>query len=92
MKEKYVYVKLTDNGISGSNLYWCDYEEPQIWIIDLLKLEKQQETRRYKTNLINIGEACLELVAVTPTQYEERGHYTKVSNIYIFKGIIEEII
>ncbi len=92
MKEKYVYVKLTDNGISGSDLYWCDYGEPQMWIIDLLKLEKQQETRRYKTNLINIGEAGLDLVAVTPTQYEERGHYTKVVNTYIFKGIIEEII
>lgn len=89
MKEEYVYVRLTDRGINSSNLYRDEFEEPEKWLIELLKLKKQEESKIYVTNLLNVGKAHLDLVAVTPKQYEERGHYTRVENIYIFKGMVD---
>lgn len=89
MDYHYVYVKLTDNGYKSSTLYWCDDKDPEQWLINDLKLSKNNSSEEWETSLQNVGEAGFDLVCVTSCQEHAKNAQfsssTRIENIYIFK-------
>jgi hypothetical protein len=89
MKEFYIYVKLTDGAMSGSDLFWDDVKEPEEWLVKMINLKKDPEGENYWiTNLYDLGRAGFDLVSVTPRMYIDKDPGFKiVENVYIFKKI-----
>ena len=85
----YFYVKLTDDALGGSTLYWDDFNEPDSFMISELHLTKNPNSGKWEATLQKLGDARFELVCVTPHEKRTKngvsGSVTKNENIYIFK-------
>ena len=89
-KGKDLYVRLSDKGVTGQDLYWEDCLEPDASLISELRMEKSP--LGWKTTLTSLSKVSAELISVVPHQHETigNGRTTRIHNDYLFR--IPEIL